>query len=97
LSVALNFTPNPSVSIVDGVLLIDGFAEADPEVVRAIEAHDHPELAVHTCLQIGARAVHATKATVDTGIVEQPWPASWPAWTRPAPPICSRSWIAPIP
>lgn len=74
MAVAFDITPDhhePTVTISDGMLLLYGFTEPDPEVVRAIEAHQDPELAVHACLQIGARALRATQATLDTGIVEK--------------------------
>jgi hypothetical protein len=74
MAVALNITPNPhqpTVTIADGLLTLYGFTETDPQVVNSIEAHEDLELAVHTCLQIGARALAATQATLDTGIVEK--------------------------
>lgn len=74
MAVALNVTPDshePTVTVGDGLLALYGFVESDPQVVAAVEAAEDPEPAVHICLQIGARALLATQATIDTGIVEK--------------------------
>jgi hypothetical protein len=74
MAVALNITTDPTeptVTVVDGLLTLYNFTETDPQVVAAIEAHEDPHLAVHTCLQIGARALAATQATLDTGVVDR--------------------------
>ena len=75
LALDMSSSNGSSVTISDGVLMLCGFCDSDPDVVRTIEAHDDPELAVRACLQIGARALRATQATVDTGIVEKAFAA----------------------
>jgi len=59
------------VDVVDGALLIHDLVETDPEVLRAVGDGADAVEPTRQCLRIGARAILAVNATVDTHIVEQ--------------------------
>lgn len=60
-----------SIDIVDGTLYVRDFVETDSEVVRVVSDADDPVEGTRQCLRIGARAIRAVSATVDTNIVEK--------------------------
>src|SRR5262245_51601527 len=60
-----------AVSVVDGTLYISDLAETDADVVRFVCQSDDPEEGTRQCLRVGARALHAVQATVDSHIVEK--------------------------
>ena len=51
-------------------LLLDGFSERDPEVLAFVREADDAVLAVHRCLEMGARVLRLAGATLDTQLVE---------------------------
>ncbi len=59
------------VDLVDGTLLVRDLVETDAEVLRVVAATDDHVENARQCLRIGARAILAVNATVDTHIVEQ--------------------------
>lgn len=59
------------VDLVDGTLYLRDLVETDAEVLRVVGATDDHVENVRQCLRIGARAILAVNATVDTHIVEQ--------------------------
>jgi len=59
------------VDVVDGAVLIHDLAETDAEVLRVVGDATDPVEPTRQCLRIGARAILAVNATVDTHIVEQ--------------------------
>jgi len=59
------------VDVVDGAVLIHDLVETDAEVLRVIGDSSDPVEPTRQCLRIGARAILAVNATVDTHIVEQ--------------------------
>ena len=64
-----------TVNSTGSAVIINGLTEYDPDVVRVVsEAHD-PAAAVHTCLQVGAKALNAAAASVDVAVVEQSFDA----------------------
>lgn len=65
-------SPNlDSVDLIDGALLIHELLETDEEVIRVVAEADDPVDGARQCLRIGARAIRAVSATVDTNIVEK--------------------------
>jgi hypothetical protein len=51
-------------------LLLEGFVERDSEVIAFVRDSDDGELAVHRCLEMGARVLRLAGATLDTQLVE---------------------------
>ena len=51
-------------------LVLEDFVERDPDVVAFVRETDDAELAVHRCLEMGARALRLAGATLDTQLVE---------------------------
>jgi hypothetical protein len=51
-------------------LRLESFVERDTEVVAFVRDADDAELAVHRCLEMGARALRLAGATLDTQLVE---------------------------
>jgi hypothetical protein len=68
---ALEVEHSSTVHVGDGAVVLDGLVEADPTVVAVVSEAGDPELAVHTCLQIGARMSRAAQASIDSGMVER--------------------------
>lgn len=65
-------SPNlDSVDLVDGSLFIHELVETDEDVIRVVGEADDPVEGARQCLRIGARAIRAVSATVDTNIVEK--------------------------
>ncbi len=50
--------------------MLEDFVERDPDVVAFVRETDDAELAVHRCLEMGARALRLAGATLDTQLVE---------------------------
>lgn len=67
--------PGNHVTVNDTEAVFDGFVTRDREVVAILAESDSPDHAAHLCLQIGARAIQASNATVDTDIVERSFDA----------------------
>src|SRR5688572_12993918 len=65
-------TTDPQVTVLgDGeAIVLRDLLETDPEVVAVVAAADDPEAAVHSCLQVGARAIKLAQVSVDTQVVE---------------------------
>ena len=59
------------VDLVDGTIYIRDLVETDAEVLRVVAATDDHVENARQCLRIGARAILAVNATVDTHIVEK--------------------------
>ncbi|MGZ6905910.1 MAG: hypothetical protein ACXVHZ_12710, partial [Acidimicrobiia bacterium] len=59
------------VDLVDGTLYIRDLVETDAEVLRVVATTDDAVENTRQCLRIGARAILAVNATVDTHIVEK--------------------------
>ena len=59
------------VDVVDGTLYIRDLVETDAEVLRVVATTDDAVENTRQCLRIGARAILAVNATVDTHIVEK--------------------------
>ena len=59
------------VSLDDGVLVLEHFAEPDPVVVRVLAEAPDLTLGVRTCLQVGARALHAGHGALDEILVSR--------------------------
>ena len=59
------------VYVIDGTLYISDLAESDPAVVRFVCEADDPVEGTQLCLRVGALALTAVNATVDTHIVEK--------------------------
>jgi hypothetical protein len=59
-----------AAKIVEGVLVLDGFQERDPEVVNFVSASEDAESAVHRVMQVGARALSLARSSIDTAVVE---------------------------
>jgi hypothetical protein len=59
------------VDLVDGTIYIRDLVETDAEVLRVVAATDDHIENARQCLRIGARAILAVNATVDTHIVEK--------------------------
>jgi len=59
------------VYVIDGTLYISDLAERDPAVVRFVCEADDPVEGTQLCLRVGALALTAVNATVDTHIVEK--------------------------
>lgn len=59
----------------DETLVLDGFTETDPAVVRLVGAAEDTESAVHSCLQVGARAIDLAQVNLDTAVVERSFDA----------------------
>jgi len=57
------------ISIDDGVLVLEHFAEPDPVVVGVIAEAPDLTLGVRACLQVGARALHAGHGALDEILV----------------------------
>ena len=57
--------------IIDGAVVICDLVVADPGVVALVSDADDPTEAVVQCLRVGAQAISAVSATVDTHIVEK--------------------------
>src|SRR5437879_481329 len=55
----------------DDVLVLHGFRETDPTVVRLVAEADDPEAVVHHCLGLGARTAKLAEKTLDTEMVQQ--------------------------
>ena len=68
---AMNAEAPPIAQIIDNVLVLEGFCEADPTVVATLAEAPDLETAVHGCLQIGARAARAVGAAVDAQVIER--------------------------
>lgn len=64
-------THDPVVYIDGDDLVIANFRESDPEVLAVMREADDLPAAVHRGLAIGARALRAAQATVDSGVVER--------------------------
>ena len=60
-----------SAVLVDGTLYIRDLVETDEDVIHVVTAADDPVDGTRQCLRIGARAIRAVSATVDTHIVEK--------------------------
>lgn len=60
-----------TLGLQEQTLVFDGFKESDPAVVQAVSEAEDPERVAHACLQIGARASLAAKATLDSLVVEK--------------------------
>src|SRR5262245_55566388 len=58
------------VSIRDNEIVLNDFHEADPDVLAMARNAAEPDAAVHNALQVGARAVRLTQASIDVGLVE---------------------------
>jgi len=65
-------TTDQQVTILgDGeAVVLNGLLETDPEVVGVVADADDPEAAVHSCLQVGARAIKLAQVSMDTQVVE---------------------------
>ena len=63
---------SPRVAVRDNEIVLNAFHETDPEVVElARKAKDgDSETAIHSALQIGARAIKLARVSVDTMVVE---------------------------
>ena len=72
------------VDLVDGTLYIRDLVETDAEVLRVVGDADDPVEPTRQCLRIGARAILAVNATVDTHIVEKRFDAMSDADRRAA-------------
>ena len=59
------------VDLVDGTIYIRDLVETDAEVLRVVAGTDDHVENARQCLRIGARAILAVNATVDTHIVEK--------------------------
>ena len=59
------------VDLVDGTLYVRDLVETDAEVLRVVATTDDHVENTRQCLRIGARAILAVNATVDTHIVEK--------------------------
>jgi hypothetical protein len=57
--------------ILDDVLILEHFTEDDPVVVRLAEGAEDLNTVVHTCLQVGARAISLAEANLDAAVVER--------------------------
>ncbi len=60
-----------TLGVQDQTLIMDGFRETDPVVVQAITEAEDPDRVAHACLQIGARASVAARATLDSLVVQR--------------------------
>jgi hypothetical protein len=56
-------------------LILQHFTETDAPVVRFIRAAADAEAAVHSCLQVGARAIDLTQVNLDAAVVERKFDA----------------------
>jgi hypothetical protein len=72
---ALSSELHPTAQLIDNMLVLEGFCESDPAVVATLAEADDLEGAVHSCLQIGARAARAVGAAVDAQVVERAFSA----------------------
>jgi len=66
---------HPTAQLIDNTLVLEGFCESDPTVVATLAEADDLEMAVHSCLQIGARAARAVGAAVDAQVIERAFSA----------------------
>lgn len=57
--------------ILDDVLILEHFAEDDGVVVRLAGDAEDIDTVVHTCLQVGARAISLAEANLDAAVVER--------------------------
>jgi hypothetical protein len=62
---------DPDISIEEGRLIIRDFCETDPEVVAAMQESDDLGHTLHRQLAVGARALRAAQASVDSTVVER--------------------------
>lgn len=63
--------PEPVVGLCDETVVLNGFIETDPTVVATVSEASDPELAVHRCLEVGARLTRGAQATLDADMVEK--------------------------
>lgn len=57
--------------LLDNVLILEHFAEDDAAVVRPASDAEDVDKVVHTCLQVGARAISLAEANLDAAVVER--------------------------
>jgi hypothetical protein len=66
-----NATDEQITVLGDGeAIVLRDLLETDPEVVAVVAGADDPEAAVHSCLQVGARAIKLAQVSMDTQVVE---------------------------
>lgn len=63
------------VTTTDSAVIISALTEHDAEVVRFVSEADDASAAVHTCLQVGAKALVAAGASIDVKVVEHAFDA----------------------
>lgn len=61
----------PRALLHNDTLVLQHFSETDPAVVRFVRAADDAETAVHSCLQVGARAIDLAQVNLDAAVVER--------------------------
>jgi hypothetical protein len=71
MATALPRKQAPAAHIAGDVLVLADFKETDQEVVRVVGEAEDAEVAVHRCLQVGARALHLAEVSTDSGVVEK--------------------------
>jgi hypothetical protein len=60
----------PHALLHEDTLVLQQFTETDPTVVRLVAGTGDTEAAVHSCLQVGARAIDLARVNLDTAMVE---------------------------
>ncbi|MFM7617281.1 MAG: hypothetical protein ACKO72_07455, partial [Actinomycetes bacterium] len=63
------------VTTTDAAVIISDLTEYDGDVLRVVADAPDPAAAVHTCLQVGAKALRAAGTAVDVAVVEQSFDA----------------------
>ena len=60
----------PRAVLHEDTLVLQQFTETDPTVIRFVAGTGDTEAAVHSCLQVGARAMDLARVNLDTAMVE---------------------------
>jgi hypothetical protein len=60
-----------SAVLQDGALVLENFTESDPVVIGVVAGADDVAAAVHTCMQVGARAIVASRGSLEEVIVQR--------------------------